>query len=72
MPVGVNLQAPCNNGPGIIIDGAAVPGTQPGLVLLGNNRIEGIKVTLFKGSQIQATSRGNHFKCVVISSNNKL
>jgi hypothetical protein len=70
--VGVNLQAPCINGPGIIIDGTAVPGIQPGLVLLGNNRVEGIKVTSFKGIQIQATSRGNQFKCVVINNNNRL
>ncbi len=66
---GVTIRATCNGGPTIILDGS---GSDPqsvgdGLVLGGNNFIEGLKVTKFKGNQIKSTTGGNRLSCVVLS-----
>ncbi len=64
--VGTNIYAPCNAP--ITLDGSSTPSNLPlgiiGLLLSGNNQVQGIVVTRFSGTQIKNTGGGNQLKCV--------
>jgi hypothetical protein len=61
-----NIYAPC--GSAITIDGSNtplnIPDGTPGLVLSGNNQVQGIIVAHFTGEQLKNIGYGNHLTCV--------
>ena len=62
VPTGVTIYAPCNAA--ITIDGSGTPPNTPGLVLSGNNQVQGVIVTHFTGAQIKNSGFGNKLTCV--------
>lgn len=64
---GTVLQSSCVGGvPDLTIDGGAVAATKPGLVATGRVRLEGVKLTGFKGLPLKLSGNGNVTKCVEV------
>lgn len=65
VPQGVIIYAPCTAaGPSLTIDGSGVTTEVNGLELTGRNRLEGVRISGFKGRQIKTVGGGNILKCV--------
>ncbi len=66
VPAGIKLDGGCPNGPGITLNwtGAATP-VVDGLVLSGNNTLNGLRIKSFPGKQLYSILPGssNHFSC---------
>ena len=56
---------PLPDGRVVVVGGLVSPRVFPGLVLMGNNRLTGLKIASFNGPQIRANGGGNDLTCVV-------